>query len=317
MNLRLVEPFALAHHGLVTLDAVRQAGLSKSTWNRAVIDGQLELVHPGVARIVGSARTRHQLVAAAVLAAGKGAVASHRTAAGLWGIERPPDDPLELILPERTRQATLRGVIVHRPRDQLDLGAVFRFSIPTSKLLRMLCDLGAVDRGGVHAAVGHVVTHGLASPNSLATAVGMHSRRGRPGVPAFREALDDWLVEGKCLDSELERRMKNLVKRAGLPPIEFHPAPILGYEVDFHVTGTPIVLECDGWEFHDKRRAKFERDRRQDAELTAAGYITVRFTWTMLTRQPQWVASMIGNAVRRWSRAPAESNLGGVRLATS
>jgi very-short-patch-repair endonuclease len=82
--------------------------------------------------------------------------------------------------------------------------------------------------------------------------------------------------------------------------VEFHK-PILGYEVDAWIIGTPVVLECDGWEFHDKRRRKFEDDRRRRAELTVAGYIVVHFTWTMLRRQPQWVAAMIRGAIARWS----------------
>jgi very-short-patch-repair endonuclease len=131
-------------------------------------------------------------------------------------------------------------------------------------------------------------------------AIRTHGRRGRPGVPALREALADWLADGKALDSELERLMNRLVRRYRLPAVEFHPI-ICGYEVDFKIVGMPIVLECDSWEWHDKRRTKFENNRRQDIELTAAGFITVRFTWTMINRQPQWVAAMIRNAVRTWS----------------
>ena len=119
-------------------------------------------------------------------------------------------------------------------------------------------------------------------------------------MPALRAALDDWLFDGAALDSELERRMKRLAKRYRLPPM-IHHAVICGHEVDFLVVGTPIVLECDGWEWHDKRRIKFEGDRFRGVELTAAGYIIVRFTWTMLTRQPQWVATKVIEAVRRWA----------------
>jgi very-short-patch-repair endonuclease len=299
VKLKLVEQFATRHHQLVTLDAVRDAGMSRSTWLRA-LDNQLELVHPGVARIIGSAPTREQRIAAAVLAAGPGAVASHRSAASNWGVPRPLHDPVDIILPARDRQATLAGVVVHRPRDLLDLGAVIRFGIATCKIVRWLCDLGVVDPAGLHAAVGHVVTNGLVSPNSIAAAVRVHGRRGRTGVPALRAALDDWMVDGKFLDSELERRMKRLARRFGLPPMEYH-ARVLGYEVDFLVIGTTIVLECDGWEHHDKRRDNFERDRIRRAELTVAGYIVVHFTWTMLTRQPQWVASMIRGAIDRWA----------------
>jgi very-short-patch-repair endonuclease len=299
VKLTLVERFASRHHSLVTLDAVRDAGLSRSTWLRA-LDSQLELVHPGVARIIGSPASREQRIAAAVLAAGPGAVASHRSAAHLWGVPRPPDDLPELILPDRARQASLENVIVHRPRDLLDLGAVIRAGIPTNKIVRWLCDLGAVDAVGIHSAVGHVVTNGLVSASSLEAAIAVHARRGRPGVPALREALADWTADGKLLASDLERLLKRLIKRYKLPAVEFHK-PILDYEVDAWIIGTPVVLECDGWEFHDKRRRKFEDDRRRRAELTVAGYIVVHFTWTMLKRQPQWVAAMIRGAIARWS----------------
>ena len=50
---------------------------------------------------------------------------------------------------------------------------------------------------------------------------------------------------------------------------------------------------------------RFERDRRRDAELVAAGYVVIRFTYVMLTRQPQWVATQIRSAVRRWAPALA------------
>jgi hypothetical protein len=100
VKLKLVEQFATRHHQLVTLDAVRDGGMSRSTWLRA-LDNQLELVHPGVARLIGSARTREQRIAAAVLAAGPGAMASHRSAASNWGVPRPLSDPVDLILPAR------------------------------------------------------------------------------------------------------------------------------------------------------------------------------------------------------------------------
>jgi very-short-patch-repair endonuclease len=303
VKLHRLEAFIARHHGLVTLDAVRDLGLSRSTWQRALHEGQLELIHPGVARVIGWPCTREQSIAAAVLAAGPGAMASHRSAIYLWDIPRPPDDPPELILPQRYRQATLEGVVVHRPRDLRDLGAVLRRGIPTVKLLRALCDLGAVDPASVHPAVGHVVTNRLASPNSLFAAIRMHGRRGRPGVPALRDALADWMVDGKFLDSELERRMKRLIKHYKLPTVEFHPL-ICGYEIDFRVVGTAILLECDGWEFHDKHRRRFEDDRRRRNVLTAAGWIVVNFTWSMLTRHPQWVAAIIAEAVRKWSAWP-------------
>ena len=77
----------------------------------------------------------------------------------------------------------------------------------------------------------------MASPVALRTAVDVHARRGRHGVPAFRDALDEWVIDGKPVDSVLEPAMRALVASYGLPPVEFH-AVVDGYEVDFWVVDT-------------------------------------------------------------------------------
>jgi very-short-patch-repair endonuclease len=253
-----------------------------------------------VARLPGTAPTREQAIAAAVLALGPGALASHRAAAHLHGVPRPADDPVDVIVPQRTRGSSfdLANVVVHRPRDRLDLHPSWRDSIPCTNVLRTLCDLGAVDHQGVNDAVGHVLTSGLATASALDAALCSHSRRGRHGIVAFREAFRDWTIDGRARDSELERRMHVLARRYRLPPMEFH-AVVIGYEVDFRVIGTPIVVECDGFAVHG-RRSHFESDRVRDAELAAAGYVSVRITWRALTRRPRWVADVLTAAVARW-----------------
>jgi hypothetical protein len=298
VNLQLLETFARRHHGLVTLDAVLASGQSRRTWYRAVESGLLVLIHPGVARVATSPTSRLQRIHAAVLAAGPGAHASHRTACELWGIPRPVTDPIDVMTPSRTRRPKeLDGVVMHRPRDRVDLDPVWRHGIPTSKLLRCLTDLGAVDAESIHAAVGHVLTERLASGAALHWATRAHSRKGRHGVVALRGALEEWLLDGKLLDSDLEIEMKKVRSRFPLPPMTFH-AICAGYEVDFLVDGTNVVIECDSLEFHDKRREDFERDRRKKADLAAAGYLVVPITWRQLTRQPKWVVAVITRSVR-------------------
>jgi very-short-patch-repair endonuclease len=301
MDLALLRTIADEHHGVLPLDRLlRTKALSRAAWYRALDAGVLVQVHPGIAHLVGTATTREHAIAAAVLAAGKGAMASHRSAAHLWGVPRPLDDPIDVILSTRAREATLHGVVVHRPRDRKDLSPVQRSGIKTSNVLRMLCDLGAVDPGSVPSAVEHVVTSGLASPAALRTAVDVHSRRGRHGVPAFRAALDDWVLDSKPVDSVLEPTMRRLVTDHGLPPVEFHPV-LCGYEVDFLVIDSPVVLECDGWDSHGRQRDQFEGDRVRDATLAAAGYVTIRFTYRQVTRRAGQVAERIRAVLRRWA----------------
>ena len=54
----------------------------------------------------GAEATPKQTICAAVLAAGPGAMASHRSAAWLWGIPAEPTDPVDVLLPRRTREAS-------------------------------------------------------------------------------------------------------------------------------------------------------------------------------------------------------------------
>ncbi len=299
MDLLRLRIFADDHHGLITRAAALRLGATNSSWYRSIHGGPLELVHPGVARLPGAPPTRLQTIAAAVLAV-PGALASHRTAAWLWGVPRADDDPIELIVGERTRSPDLEGVIVHRPRDRRDLKPVLRSNIPTTNVLRLLCDLGAVDAPAVVDAVGHVVTSRLASPVALRRAISRHTRRGRHGVPAFRDALANWLIDDKPVDSVLEPAMKRLFETYGLPPFEFH-AHIGGFVVDFLIVGTPIVLECDGWEFHAKTRAQQDEDAARDVGLAELGYLSLRFTYHQIVRQPAKQARRIAAVIARWS----------------
>ncbi len=125
---------------------------------------------------------------------------------------------------------------------------------------------------------------GLVLPTGLRALVERHARQGRTGIAALRSAVLAWPLGDKPADSVLEPAMAKLLADHGLPPAEFHPI-IEGLEVDFVIVGTPVVVECDGWEFHVTSRAQFARDRERDAMLAAAGYVVVRVTWEHVVRR--------------------------------
>jgi very-short-patch-repair endonuclease len=229
-------------------------GWTKSAWHRAIRRGQLQLMHPGVARLHGTPTTPVQRIYAAVLAAGKTAVASHRSAAALWDIERPENDPIDVIVNRGVTGLALTGVNIHRPRDRIDMSAVVRLHTPSTNLLRTLIDLGAVT-GDVGAAVSSAITSGAVTPTVLEYLLARHAR-------------------------------------------------LAGFEVDFVVDGTPVVLECDGWDHHGRTREQFERDRERDVLLGAAGYVVFHFTWAQITRRAGWTAERIRQLVERWSGGP-------------
>ena len=300
VDLRLVQGFTSRHHGLVTIAAATRVGISPATWYRAHDRGILERVYPGVSRIVGTPNTQHHQIAAAVLAAGHGAMASHRAAALLWGVPRPESDPIDVILPQRSRWSHPGDVVVHRPRDHRDLVAVSCHGIPTTNALRMLCDLGAVDPASVVDAVGHVLSTRLARLGALEKTVMRHSGRGRHGIVALRQAVQSWSIQGKPAASVLEKMMRDLFNRFDLPPFEFHPV-IDGREVDFRIVGTNVLIECDGWATHGLDARGFQDDRHRDIVHAASGFITLRLTYDDVVSRPAWSARQIRAVLATWA----------------
>ncbi|MDO8363482.1 MAG: hypothetical protein Q7V88_11345 [Actinomycetota bacterium] len=300
MKLELLDAIAQRHHGLVNLELARSRGISRSAWYRAIASGQFELAYPNVARLWGSPASFEQRALAAVWAAGGDAMASHRTSAALWGVERPAADPIDVMLPSRARHALPKGVVIHRPSDMLDLRPILRQRVPTTNPLRMLLDLGAVDPGSVDAAMVSVLSARVASPAAIRAALFRHARKGRHGITALRTALEHWLDEELPPDSQLEAAMAAVIERFGLPPVQFH-AIVAGFEVDFLVVGTRIVIECDGWATHGLDRDQFEFDCIRRAELVAAGYVTVHVTWRQLQTDAAAAAQRVLNVVRRWA----------------
>jgi len=302
VKLQHLDTFATAHHGLITRLHARQLGIDRNAWHRAIASHQLQQLYPGVARLWGSPATLRQRALAAVWATGPAAMTSHRTSAALWLVERPADDPIDVLSTRRTTSARRGDIVVHRPRDLVDIRPVLRDKVPTTNPLRMLLDLGAVDPEGVHAAMISVMSSKVASPMAIRTALLRHARQGRHGVTALRSGLEEWSGGELPPDSELESRMATLLRKCRLPPVQFH-AVVGGFEVDFLVIDTKVILECDGWGSHGLQRNQFEFDRIRNATLTAAGYIIVHFTWARLTKEPDAVAGAIRDNLARWSPA--------------
>ena len=286
-------------HQLIRRDELLAAGYSAKVWRTATSTSRLIEVHPGVAVLPGRALDPVARIAAAVAGAGEGAMASHRTAAFLWGVGSSGLDPIDVVRSERVGRLRLDGVKVHRPADQDDLDFDTVQGISTTNPLRTLLDLGAEDRWAVDRALQGFVIKGLVTPESVDDALMRHSQRGRHGLVALRMALHALVLDRKPPDSVLEEEMARLVRRFGLPPMEFH-ARLGRFTVDFHIVGTPFYVECEGWTYHGLDKEQFEFDRERSAELLAAGYIGMRFTWAQIVRHPAVVARHVQAALATW-----------------
>jgi len=93
--------------------------------------------------------------------------------------------------------------------------------------------------------------------------------------------------------------MRRLMNAAGLP-VPVANAKVAGYTADFLWREQRVIVEVDGYQFHG-HRAAFERDRRKDMALSAAGYRVIRITWWQLRDEPFAVVAHIARMLERAS----------------
>jgi very-short-patch-repair endonuclease len=283
--------------GLITRSSVTDAGFDRSVWHRAVARGDLVEVVRGAAVLPGAAITDAVKIAATVVIAGTGAMASHRSAAHLWGVFPTGSRPVDVIRLSGglLRDADRFHIRTHRPADAAAIVPVLRAGVPCTPPARTLIDVAAVVP---ERAFDMLVEMRIAGLVTVAEVEEQLERRpvNAPGTRAARDALVRQLRSERPPDSVLEARFMTLVERFGLPPMAFQ-VQVLDYRVDFLVIGTRVIVECDGFAFHGRDPRRVEADRLRDAALTRAGYRVVRVTWSMVTTQPQVVVDTIRAAV--------------------
>jgi very-short-patch-repair endonuclease len=117
----------------------------------------------------------------------------------------------------------------------------------------------------------------------------------RAGTAAMR-ALLAGETEPADTEGALQRRLLELMREAHLPEPLVNTY-LLGLQVDFFWPAERLVIETDGHKFHGHRKA-FDRDRKRDQILVAAGYRVIRVTWHQLRREPMAVIARIAMALQ-------------------
>lgn len=267
-------------HGLVTRAQLLGLGLGPDAIKYRVRTKRYVRVDLGVYRI-GPPVAPHAREMAAALACGPRAVVSHRSAAWLWQLDgSQATATVDITLPPPVRRRR-RGVRVHRsPLEPAERTSVH--GIPTTTPARTLLDLAAVLRlSALEQAVSDALRRRLVGRARLGALVaGAH---GRPGAGSLRSVLGE--AEPSLTRSEAEARLLALVRRSGLPsPVT--NARVGGFEVDVLWPRERVVVEVDGFAFHGSR-ARFEADRRRDANLAARGFRVLRVTWRQITEEPE------------------------------
>lgn len=125
-------------------------------------------------------------------------------------------------------------------------------------------------------------------------------RRGKPGTAVMRRLLEARMGDNLAPESELERRLLEVIHISGLPsPVCQFRAPWLravNGRVDLAYPDRLLVIEGDSRRWHTVATA-FETDRLRDNAAQLAGWRILRFTWEEITQNPTRVVSTIRKAL--------------------
>ncbi len=271
--------------GVVSRPQLLASGLGSGAVEHALATGRLRRLHRGVYVVGGGALCLEARWMAAVLACGPSAALSHRDAAALSELLRPPRRKLIDVTTAHGSRARRPGIDLHRTRHLPASSVTVVRGIATTTVDRTLLDLAEVAPARhLRRAVDEADRRGRLDRRELARLI--TRANGRHGLAGLRAILDR-SGPPALTRSDLEERFLSLVGAVGLPPPLVN-SKLHGLEVDFAWPDRRLVIEVDSYEFHRTRR-RFETDRARDRRLTVAGHRVVRITEEALEHEPHAV----------------------------
>jgi very-short-patch-repair endonuclease len=291
---------ASGQHGVVSREQLRALGMSDDEISDRMLSGYLQPLFRGTFAVGHRAITRQSRLLAAVLACGEGTVLSHGAAAellGLWDRQLPAVD----VIPPNWSGRKIQGIRWHRVRLPLTDEVEVRDRILCTNASRTLVDMAA--RTGWSSMRRLVEQAAVLRVLDVDEVDRILARGRRLGAPRLRAILTPWrnTVERRPrLRSRLEARLLPRLIEEGLPvPRTNVKLDIDGYrvEVDLLWEKDRLAIETDGEETHGTPMA-FQRDRKRDQVLLAAGYRTARITWAQVRDEPIAVINRISRMLK-------------------
>ncbi len=299
---------AALQHGVVGGAEARASGLSSSALHRRTVSGHLVRVRPRVFHAAGAPSTWRADVLAAVLWAGDGALASHRSAAALWQLDGWKEGPVEVVVPAARAPRGQPGVRVHRMQglesgDRVEIDGI----VSTGIALTIIHLASFLRAGQLATALDSALVQGLTRPERVLDRVDLLGRAGRRGVRTLVALLGARMDGQRPPANRFERRLAALLVRGGLE------APVRQFEIELE--GRPdarpdlaypdlrIAIEADSYRWHGSR-SSWEHDLERRTALAAAGWLVLHFSWRDLVGRPQFVVGAVGRTVESCRSAP-------------
>jgi very-short-patch-repair endonuclease len=286
-----IRELAQEQTGHVTRHQLLELGLTAGGICQRLSSGGLVARHPGVYALPPARLDPQAWIAAGVLAGGPTAVASHSSAAWLWGFLRHWEPPPEITLTRGDRRP--RRVLAHRCPSLNRSDISLQLGVEVTSRARTVLDLApSLDPERLTRLVNDTRRNHYLSLDALSDVLARNPRH--PGTKLLRPFVDD---PSSPTDSEFEDAFRAFIATYELPTPQINIDRKAG-RADVFFPEHGLIVELDGWEFHRDRQA-FEDDRERDAENLRVGVATMRITRDRFDKTPDREAARLTEILDR------------------
>ena len=272
-------------------------------YRRCAAGGPWQRPLPGVVLLGNAEPSRRQLVEAALLYAGPGALLTGLEACRIHGLKQVPAQPgVHLLTPADRKVHGSDYVTIERTTRLPE--AVHRDGLPLAPLARAVLDAcrRLKEHDPVGALIADAVQRGRLRPSWLLHELELGSKRG---TAVARAVLKD-VVGGARSVAEIDA--KRVWERTGLPPLEWNVGL---YDPRGRYVATPdgwaddvgLAWEIDSFEYHF-RRDDYARTVERNARYATAGVLLVQSLPTRLRQEPDRVAADLRAAYAAAAQRP-------------
>lgn len=287
-------PLAELQLGHVARRQLVARGVPEPTVDAAVRRRHLLPAGRGVYRVPGAPDTMEARLLARVLAAGDGALLSHRSAAWLWDLLPPPQQH-EASVP-RGRRPRRTGLAIHESSDlHLAIPGMLR-GLPVTGVGRTILDCAADPTIDLELLIDGARRHHHISRTLLPATLVAHQRPGRTGI----RRLGELLALDEMPHSDFERLVCRWLDDLGVTGWRLHHrivVPVRGpVEIDIAWPDLRVALELEGADHRDRATVHDDDTERQNW-LMIAGWDVVRTTFRRWVRRTSEVLGELDAAL--------------------
>ncbi|MEU4561269.1 type IV toxin-antitoxin system AbiEi family antitoxin domain-containing protein [Actinoplanes sp. NPDC023936] len=307
---RHIDEISRHQRGVLTRAQALRSGMSPDRLRNLHTSGRWQRLHRGVYATFSGEVPRPALRWAAVLAAGRGAMLSHRSAAEEAGLADEGHGPIHILIPDDRRVRPSTGLVVHRAKGSATRRHPVRLP-PQTRVEDTVLDLASAARSEEEAMAWIAAACGrrLTTPARIARALADRPRLLR------RRGLAVLLGEaGTGVGSVLEWRYLRDVERAhALPPgarQQRRSRPGGSWYDDVHYLEHGVRVELDGLAAHPPEGRL--RDFRRDNAAVRSGECVLRYGSLDVGEDPCGVAAQVAGVLRSrgWRGSPQQCGAG-------